>query len=107
MVEGGRRVVGERRWWGRGGGGGEEVGVECVRREGLTLFGDRPTRLPMNSTKQPNTAELLMKPVKTSPGWMEHKQRQQSHVSCPMTRLSVKEEPNNSRHSLNLSHVAL
>ena len=81
--------------------------MECVRREGLTLFGDRPTRLPMNSTKQPNTAELLMKPVKTSPGWMEHKQRQQSRVSCPMTRLSVKEEPNNSRHSLNLSHVAL
>lgn len=37
----------------------------------LTLFGDRPTRLPMNSTKQPNTAELLMKPVRTSPGWRE------------------------------------
>lgn len=59
----------------RGGGG---------RGERLTLFGDRPTRLPMNSTKQPNTAELLMKPVKTSPGWIEHKQRQQSHDSYPI-----------------------
>ena len=41
------------------------------KKQRLTLFGDRPTRLPMNSTKQPNTAELLMKPVRTSPGWRE------------------------------------
>lgn len=73
------------KWWEGGRSAREEVvcgevvgsGGRCVGRDRLTLFGDRPTKLPMNSTKQPNTAELRMKPVRTSPGWMGHNERQQ------------------------------
>lgn len=47
----------------------------------------------MNSTKQPNTAELLMKPVRISPGWREQAELTIKNMTAvQLPQLWVREE---------------